>query len=85
MSDDPEAPDLWSRAEPESPCVKVCVIHPVEGLCVGCLRTLDEIAGWGAMDAAARHALLEALPARAPRLRKRRGGHAGRQGRREAG
>ena len=71
--------DAWRRDEPESPCVQICVIHPREGLCVGCLRTLDEIAAWGTMSPQARRALLEALPARAPRLRKRRGGRAARQ------
>ena len=29
-----------------SPCVNVCQLHPEKGYCVGCLRTLDEIAGW---------------------------------------
>jgi predicted Fe-S protein YdhL (DUF1289 family) len=31
-----------------SPCVGVCEID-AQGLCAGCLRTLDEIARWGAM------------------------------------
>jgi len=29
-----------------SPCIDVCRIDPDSGLCTGCLRTLDEIAGW---------------------------------------
>jgi predicted Fe-S protein YdhL (DUF1289 family) len=29
-----------------SPCVNVCQMDPVSGLCRGCLRNLDEIAGW---------------------------------------
>ncbi len=32
-----------------SPCVSVCVVHPTEGLCEGCLRSLDEIGAWGQM------------------------------------
>lgn len=32
-----------------SPCVAVCRMEPDTGLCTGCLRTIDEIAGWGAM------------------------------------
>ncbi len=36
--------ETWSREEIESPCVKVCVIHPGAKLCVGCLRTAEEIA-----------------------------------------
>ena len=29
-----------------SPCVSVCRISDQTGLCVGCLRTLEEIALW---------------------------------------
>ena len=47
-----------------SPCVSVCVMLPEAGVCAGCFRTLDEIAAWGALDAAARRAVLAALPAR---------------------
>jgi predicted Fe-S protein YdhL (DUF1289 family) len=32
--------------------------------CVGCARTLDEIAGWGAMSEAEQAAVLAQLPAR---------------------
>lgn len=70
--------DIWKRAEVESPCIKICVIHPEEKLCTGCLRTLDEIAQWSSMHPDARRAVMEELPARAPRLRQRRGGRAAR-------
>lgn len=30
----------------KSPCINVCRMDPVSGLCEGCLRTLDEIARW---------------------------------------
>lgn len=33
-------------AEVPSPCVKVCTMDHAAGLCIGCSRTLDEIAGW---------------------------------------
>ena len=66
--------DIWKRDEIESPCVKLCSIHPVEKICVGCLRTLDEIGGWSAMPAETRRSIIEELPTRAPRLRSRRGG-----------
>jgi predicted Fe-S protein YdhL (DUF1289 family) len=29
-----------------SPCISVCRMDPASGLCEGCFRTLDEIAGW---------------------------------------
>ena len=47
----------------ETPCIKICVIDD-EGLCVGCARTLDEIAGWGSLSTEQRHAVMLALPAR---------------------
>jgi len=28
----------------------VCVVHPIEGTCEGCLRSLDEIGAWGQMQ-----------------------------------
>jgi predicted Fe-S protein YdhL (DUF1289 family) len=30
-----------------SPCVSICRMDPVSGLCEGCLRTIEEIARWG--------------------------------------
>jgi predicted Fe-S protein YdhL (DUF1289 family) len=36
---------------PASPCVNVCVLD-ASGTCVGCRRSLDEIARWGGMSAA---------------------------------
>jgi predicted Fe-S protein YdhL (DUF1289 family) len=29
-----------------SPCIGVCRLDPDEGVCIGCLRTTDEIAAW---------------------------------------
>jgi predicted Fe-S protein YdhL (DUF1289 family) len=39
------------------------------GLCLGCLRTLPEIAGWGGLDDATRLRLMGELPARRSRIR----------------
>ena len=65
--------------EIESPCVKVCVVHPATGLCVGCHRTLEEIAGWSTLAPEARRAIMAELPGRATRAKPpRRGGRAGR-------
>lgn len=33
-----------------SPCINVCRMDARSGLCEGCARTLDEIAGWAAMS-----------------------------------
>ncbi len=73
--------EVWQRDEVESPCVKVCVVHPAERMCVGCYRTIDEIAGWGRMTSDERRAVIAELPSRAPRLRQRRGGRSGREAR----
>ena len=48
----------------ESPCIKVCVMDPEDRYCVGCLRTLGEIARWGEMSDAERAAILALLPER---------------------
>ncbi len=66
--------DLWKRDEIESPCVRLCVIHPVERICTGCLRSIEEITDWSRMSADQRRALMNTLPDRAPLLKKRRGG-----------
>jgi predicted Fe-S protein YdhL (DUF1289 family) len=71
---------VWRRAEIESPCVKLCVVDPKTRLCLGCHRTIDEIATWSSMSPEARRAIMEALPARAEANRPvRRGGRAARR------
>jgi predicted Fe-S protein YdhL (DUF1289 family) len=71
--------NVWQRNEIESPCVKVCLLHPEAGLCIGCHRSRDEIARWSRMTSEERRAIMDDLPTRAPRLAgKRRGGRAGR-------
>jgi uncharacterized protein len=75
------ADEVWKRAEIESPCVKLCVIHPESRLCMGCYRSIEEITAWSAMSPEARRAVMAELPARAPRVKgARRGGRAGRRG-----
>ncbi len=50
-----------------SPCVSICEMSPHNGFCLGCYRTLDEIAAWSVLDAAAKRAIVAALPARRER------------------
>lgn len=40
-----------------SPCNSVCRIDPQTGYCEGCLRTIEEIAGWGTMSDGQRSAV----------------------------
>ena len=51
-----------------TPCVKVCVVDGESGLCLGCLRTLAEIAEWSALSAEARAAIMKSLPSRRGRI-----------------
>ncbi|WP_147125439.1 DUF1289 domain-containing protein [Shimia ponticola] len=70
--------EVWVRAEIESPCIKLCSIHPEERICIGCLRSMDEIGSWSKMTPEERMRIMAELPQRAPRLRKRRGGRTAR-------
>ncbi len=56
--------DVWKRDEVQSPCIKICVIHPEARLCTGCLRSIDEITQWSKMSAEARTAIMAELPGR---------------------
>lgn len=48
----------------KSPCVEVCRMDPAKDVCVGCWRTLDEIARWRDMSDAEREVVLFALAGR---------------------
>jgi len=48
----------------ETPCTKICTMDSRTRLCLGCGRTIDEIARWGTMGAAERQRLMQELPAR---------------------
>jgi predicted Fe-S protein YdhL (DUF1289 family) len=52
-------------APPLSPCVKVCAMDAARGYCLGCTRTLSEIARWWSMRDDEKRAVLAALPLRA--------------------
>jgi predicted Fe-S protein YdhL (DUF1289 family) len=48
----------------ESPCVNICTLDARSGICLGCGRTIDEIAGWTAMNASERRRIVSELPTR---------------------
>jgi predicted Fe-S protein YdhL (DUF1289 family) len=52
-----------------TPCVLVCTLDDESGLCLGCFRSLEEIAGWRRFSDARRAALMAALPQRRSRIR----------------
>ncbi|MEP7329310.1 MAG: DUF1289 domain-containing protein [Betaproteobacteria bacterium] len=47
-----------------SPCISICAIDQVTGLCAGCLRTLDEIAVWSVLDDPEKRAVWVSIDAR---------------------
>lgn len=44
-----------------SPCTKICTLDAKGTLCVGCGRTLDEIARWATMTAEERDTIMARL------------------------
>jgi len=62
MPDKPPAPI-------KTPCVKVCIVDGESGLCLGCYRTLHEVAAWASFTDAERETLMTELPARRDRIR----------------
>ena len=45
----------------KSPCIKLCVLDPQSGYCIGCGRTGDEIAAWITMTDVERDAIMAGL------------------------
>ncbi|MBI5318996.1 DUF1289 domain-containing protein [Bradyrhizobium sp.] len=48
----------------ETPCIAVCQMDPGTNLCLGCGRTLPEIARWSGMDGTERRAVMAQLASR---------------------
>lgn len=79
--------DMRPLPQIESPCIKVCVMEPETGFCIGCGRTRGEIGGWLGMSPDARREIMAVLPERVATLtsrKTRRGGRRGRLGLPEA-
>ena len=51
--------------EVPSPCVSVCRMDAERLFCIGCLRTIPEIAGWSRSDAASKRSVWRAIDVRA--------------------
>jgi uncharacterized protein len=56
-----------------SPCIDICRIDAGTGWCIGCGRTIDEIARWSATDPEDRRRVMAELPERMKRLSPRKG------------
>lgn len=61
--------ETMTDAPMTSPCIQVCAVDARTGWCLGCGRTLPEIAGWSGYSEAERGAVMETLPARMDELR----------------
>ncbi|MGZ8269564.1 MAG: DUF1289 domain-containing protein [Methylophilus sp.] len=48
-----------SDQEIQSPCIGVCSMDDLSGLCLGCYRTLEEIQGWWDLDNTGKKAVIE--------------------------
>jgi uncharacterized protein len=48
----------------DTPCIAVCMIDPKTSLCLGCGRTLPEIARWHRMQSSERQAVMALLAKR---------------------
>ena len=53
-----------AAAKLPSPCISVCQMDRSDGICLGCYRTLGEIASWRSMDEADQRKLLDILDER---------------------
>ena len=55
----------------DSPCINVCAVDRRAGICVGCGRTLTEIAAWSELTPEMRRRLMEVLPDRLAAFKRR--------------
>ena len=53
----------------KTPCIKVCVVDGKSGHCLGCGRTLNEIAKWARLSDAERDQVINLLPPRIEALK----------------
>jgi predicted Fe-S protein YdhL (DUF1289 family) len=56
----------------ETPCIDICIVDQHSALCVGCGRSLAEIAAWSRYSADERSRVMANLPQRLDRLRRTR-------------
>lgn len=66
---DPAAPAPTDAEPVATPCVKLCVIDGETGLCLGCYRSLPEVARWGRMGEAERAGVMQGLADRRALIR----------------
>jgi uncharacterized protein len=60
---DPASPPYAARRV-MSPCKSICIMDTKSDLCIGCKRTIDEIARWPMMADDERRKIVDSLKAR---------------------
>ncbi len=73
--------NAFDLPEIETPCIKVCVVDPETGFCIGCGRTRGEIGSWLGLTPDERHAIVQSLGERVETLTQRKRRRGGRQAR----
>lgn len=58
------ARNYWANGQIVSPCISICQMNDVSGLCEGCFRTRDEIATWSSAGNDAKQAAWARIEAR---------------------
>lgn len=61
---DTSQPGAEAEKTPVSPCLGICLMDPRTRTCRGCLRTIEEIAGWYTASNAEKRAILKRLDER---------------------
>jgi predicted Fe-S protein YdhL (DUF1289 family) len=69
-----DLPPVTQAGTVPSPCINVCTMDAASGLCIGCLRTIDEIAGWSRFSDDEKRAVLRSLALRQTRALEAVGG-----------
>jgi uncharacterized protein len=73
--------NMFVPLEIETPCIKICVVDPETGFCIGCGRTRGEIGGWLGYQPEERREIMNTLPERVATLTQRKTRRGGRRGR----
>ncbi len=53
-----------SKKKAKSPCIDICKIDKKNGLCIGCLRSKQEIKDWKTLAKSERRAIMDSLALR---------------------
>ena len=61
---DNSLPGAEGEKSPVSPCLGICLMDPRTRTCRGCLRTIEEIAGWYTANNAEKRSILGRLQER---------------------